>query len=543
MKLTNIFLAATCLLAKIHVALAFMPLYSVTNRRGTCTQLFAAPLAREGDWAAYLDEDTTGLVYFFNKKTGESMWKAPTETFPAVYLTPQQRISAKSKQKEYDEAASKVKAATSSKKGFFGFLMDKPDEALEPSGPVEKKVEPNWFDGLFDKREESELSKAGKPLEELVVSKDTSANPFANIFNTGGEKPSTIIESNFIEDSGAQRVEDGMMDDDTEPRLNVFDLNLNDEINAETQKSNEVAQSSFGFGDLMATLMSKTEDVTEKSSKPKKRVKKAVSKKVITEEVVTIDDAIIAPEITDIKIEISGYVLPHPAKIRWGGEDAIFIKGRTFGVFDGVSGADKKDGVPLYSITLAQEMQATVGEKPHNIKELTSLLSDAAAVADKTATGASTALVASLSETGKLSVLNLGDSYCYVIREGKVFSKSKEIVHYFECPYQLSEDSPDRPKDGTKLNVYVQPGDIILMGTDGVFDNLSDEKILSAVGESPKKASRIAKTLVDLSRTVSLDGDAATPFAKLAKRNGFEEYESGLGGKLDDVSCVVVRCS
>ena len=397
-----------------------------------------------------------------------------------------------------------------------------------------------WFDGLFEKKEERETPKSGKPVEELIVLKDTTVNPFANLFNTGGEKPATIVEANTIEDSGTQIVEDGVMDDDTEPRLNVFDLNLNDEIDAETQKSNEVAQSTFGFGDLMATLLSKTEEITEKSSKPKRKVK-ASSK--ITEEVVTNENAIIAPELTNIKIEMSGYVLPHPAKVRWGGEDAIFTKGRTFGVFDGVSGADKKDGVPLYSITLAQEMQATVGKKPHDIKELTSLLSDAAAVADKSATGASTAIVASLSETGKLSVLNVGDSYCYVIREGKVFSKSKEIVHYFECPYQLSEDSPDRPKDGTKLNVYVQPGDIILMGTDGVFDNLSDEKILNAVAESPKKASRIAKTLVDLSRAVSLDSDAVTPFAKLAKRNGFEEYESGLGGKLDDISCVVVRCS
>ena len=541
MKLTNILLAATCILAKMHVALAFAPFHSVTSRqRGTCGQLFAAPLAREGDWAAYLDEDTTGLVYFFNKKTGESMWKAPTETFPAVYLTPQQRISAKSKQKEYDEAATKAKAIASGKTSFFGFLKEKPKEALESSVSEEKKVEPMWFDGLFEKKEEREMPKSGKPVEELIVLKDTTVNPFANLFNTGGEKPATIVEANTIEDSGTQIVEDGVMDDDTEPRLNVFDLNLNDEIDAETQKSNEVAQSTFGFGDLMATLLSKTEEITEKSSKPKRKVK-ASSK--ITEEVVTNENAIIAPELTNIKIEMSGYVLPHPAKVRWGGEDAIFTKGRTFGVFDGVSGADKKDGVPLYSITLAQEMQATVGKKPHDIKELTSLLSDAAAVADKSATGASTAIVASLSETGKLSVLNVGDSYCYVIREGKVFSKSKEIVHYFECPYQLSEDSPDRPKDGTKLNVYVQPGDIILMGTDGVFDNLSDEKILNAVAESPKKASRIAKTLVDLSRAVSLDSDAVTPFAKLAKRNGFEEYESGLGGKLDDISCVVVRCS
>eukprot|EP00977_Amphora_coffeiformis_P013226 scaffold3408_cov129-Amphora_coffeaeformis.AAC.21 len=30
------------------------------------------PLAMEGDWTAYLDEESTGLIYYFNGKTGES---------------------------------------------------------------------------------------------------------------------------------------------------------------------------------------------------------------------------------------------------------------------------------------------------------------------------------------------------------------------------------------------------------------------------------------------------------------------------------------
>lgn len=42
------------------------------------------PLAREGAWTAYLDEETTGLVYYFNNETGESSWDKPTTTFPEV---------------------------------------------------------------------------------------------------------------------------------------------------------------------------------------------------------------------------------------------------------------------------------------------------------------------------------------------------------------------------------------------------------------------------------------------------------------------------
>jgi protein phosphatase PTC7 len=72
----------------------------------------------------------------------------------------------------------------------------------------------------------------------------------------------------------------------------------------------------------------------------------------------------------------------------------------------------------------------------------------------------------------------LGDSSCVVIRNGKVTAKTKDIQHYFDCPYQLSADSPDRPKDGTKLNLELMKGDLILMGSDGIFDNLPRESKL-----------------------------------------------------------------
>jgi hypothetical protein len=44
------------------------------------------PLGSEGDWTAHLDEDTTGLIYYFNGITGESLWEPPTKSFPKVSL-------------------------------------------------------------------------------------------------------------------------------------------------------------------------------------------------------------------------------------------------------------------------------------------------------------------------------------------------------------------------------------------------------------------------------------------------------------------------
>ena len=62
------------------------------------------PLATEGDWSAYLDDETTGLVYFFNGKTGESVWEPPTDTFPAVKMTRTQERTMKQKRREYEES-------------------------------------------------------------------------------------------------------------------------------------------------------------------------------------------------------------------------------------------------------------------------------------------------------------------------------------------------------------------------------------------------------------------------------------------------------
>jgi protein phosphatase PTC7 len=263
-----------------------------------------------------------------------------------------------------------------------------------------------------------------------------------------------------------------------------------------------------------------------------------VPENIAPEEVVEEEEPV---ELKPITIDMGAYVLPHPAKVRWGGEDAVFTKGRTFGVMDGVSGADKVEGVPLYSKTLVAELKETVGEESLDIRQLSKLLSDAAEIADQTATGASTAIVASISKDGFLRVLNVGDSTCIIIRNGKVAGKSREISHYFECPYQLSVDSPDRPKDGTKWNVELLKGDIILMASDGVFDNMSDEDVAEMVAAGPKPTSVIAKRVADQARKVSVNSNAVTPYAKMAKRYGDPNYSEGVGGKLDDVCCVVVR--
>jgi len=191
-------------------------------------------------------------------------------------------------------------------------------------------------------------------------------------------------------------------------------------------------------------------------------------------------------------------------------------------------------------------MKKKIGKEGLSIKEITDYMTEAKEMADEMATGATTAVVASIGEDNVLRALNLGDSVCLVLRDGAVAARTREIIHFFDCPYQLGDDSPDRPKDGTTLQAEIFPGDIIVAGSDGVFDNLSDADVCDIVGSfGPRaKAAQIAKKIVDKSRVVSLDTSAVTPYSTVARgRSGYDQYKSGRGGKVDDISCVVVKAS
>jgi protein phosphatase PTC7 len=469
------------------------------------TRLFSTPepLVSEGDWAAYLDEENTGLVYYFNSQTGEALWEPPTATFPPVSLAAETRQRAEAKQQEYlqvmnvsDKSTASSSTATNGANGATTFNGDKTavkEASVKEATPVattatatattttvkpqkkEKKKEesPNWFDSFFTK----------------------------NL--NGNNKPASTTATAVTE---PMSVEEDIQEPAVEPE----------------PKSTTKKQAFPMFDSFFKRDKTKNEYLQEIE--------------VDEDEMVTT-----IPRAKPITIDMAAYVLPHPAKASWGGEDAVFTQGRTFGVFDGVSGAEKAYGVPLYSKTMASELKKMVGNDGLSMQEMINCLTRAAITCDQDSTGATTAIIASISQDGFLRALNLGDSTCMVIRNGYIVSKSKEISHYFDCPYQLSIDSPDRPRDGTKMNIELTEGDLVVMGSDGIFDNMFDEDIVSVINESPKRAQAIAKRLSEQSRKLSLNRKAVTPYSQSAKKYGDPDYEGGVGGKVDDVSCVVVR--
>lgn len=95
--------------------------------------------------------------------------------------------------------------------------------------------------------------------------------------------------------------------------------------------------------------------------------------------------------------------------------------------------------------------------------------------------GSSTACVVILNrENSTLYTANIGDSGFMVVRHGRVIHKSEEQQHYFNTPFQLSLPPPgyqqnvlsDQPDSAITNNFPVEDGDVILIATDGVFDNL-----------------------------------------------------------------------
>jgi len=497
-----------------------------TSTKSTCLHdaSLPEPLAEEGTWQAFLDEDTTGLVFYFDTATGESLWEPPTSTFPLVRLPRRKQRLADNLRREYRKERQEMTENSESDsnrnndgEGFFSSVT----AILEV-----EKTEEEQQQQIIDPQEQK---------EEAEEEGEEQPSGWFNIFNVGGS------ETEVIDDSDSASVEERTED---EPKKDWFGSifggqSTTTEENEENEKSdvqrvenkNVLLDSFSPFANLQRQTQQESTSITSQVEK-----ETAVGKT---------EDNVLDESPEAIKIEIGSHILPHPAKVRWGGEDATFIKGRTFGVFDGVSGAEKLDGVPLYSLTLANEMKNMIGINGITVQDMTAYLATAASYADGAATGASTAVVASIGENGFLQALNVGDSCCLVVRDGKITAKTREISHYWECPYQLSEDSPDQPKDGTKLNVELIPGDVIIMGSDGVFDNMSDDILLDLVVNSlplRKGPPPLAKKICDLSRTLSLDKTSVTPYSKQAQRRGDAEYRDGLGGKVDDVSCVVAVC-
>ena len=256
----------------------------------------------------------------------------------------------------------------------------------------------------------------------------------------------------------------------------------------------------------------------------------------------------------------AGFAYPAPDKLRKGaravckremghaGEDAYFVDpdGAGLGVADGVW-QWQEDGVDAgeYARTLMRQAALSVRQGRSAID---ALFDADQAAADANVPGSSTCCIVSFDhESGDLECSLVGDSGILVVRREtatgtpEILLRTPQQEHSFGFPFQLGGN--DTAEDALHFSLGLRAGDVVLAGTDGLFDNLEDAalaaesfRIIDAAEAEglPLRStlSRIAQTLVQKAFSTSMDRMAVTPFSRAAA----EELELCFAGKPDDIA-------
>lgn len=264
--------------------------------------------------------------------------------------------------------------------------------------------------------------------------------------------------------------------------------------------------------------------------------------------------------------------LPHPDKVYYGGEDAYFVSdigGGAMGVADGVGGWQESGVNPAdYSrlfMKLAcaylegKEMFAHDGIERPIIDPRGGLQ---AAHEHTKVPGSATACVMQLDqENGTLEAANLGDSGFVVIRNGKVVARSKPLQHYFDCPLQFGAfpefvEATDTADMADIYSIPLAPGDVIVAGSDGLWDNAYDSEIATLAPRTAGEVQRSADRMAATARTHAADNDFSSPYVREALSQGLDlpwweklvgaTFKNGrfalkqlAGGKMDDITVMV----
>ncbi|KAM4055204.1 stage II sporulation protein E (SpoIIE) domain-containing protein [Hirsutella rhossiliensis] len=288
------------------------------------------------------------------------------------------------------------------------------------------------------------------------------------------------------------------------------------------------------------------------------------------------------------------------------GHDAFFVSrvndsgAVALGVADGVGGwtdsgvnpADFSHGLCDYMAAVAYE-HGPAASTPLTARRLMQKGYDAVCNDGSVHAGGSTACVAIAAPDGILDVANLGDSGFLHLRLNAVNAYSEPQTHAFNTPFQLSLIPPrvaarmaafggtqlsDLPHDADVTHHRVRHGDVLVLATDGVLDNLFNQDILRiasrvmvsggawsmtptgvlcatdsiealvsparpAVGDADNRPERtvtlqslLATELAGAAKAASINAKVDGPFAKDVQK--YYPHERWQGGKVDDI-CVV----
>ncbi|KAL2361568.1 hypothetical protein RJZ56_005525 [Blastomyces dermatitidis] len=305
------------------------------------------------------------------------------------------------------------------------------------------------------------------------------------------------------------------------------------------------------------------------------------------------------------------------------GEDAFFVSkvndepsAVAFGVADGVGGWSESGVDPAdFSHALCSNMAQAALEWNSKLEKVRPRALMQAGYerckADQSIfAGGSTASIGIAHNDGRVELANLGDSGSILCRLAAIHHYSVPQTHDFNTPYQLTLVPPimriqssifggrvfeDLPHHASVTNLKMQHGDVLILATDGVLDNLFNQDILNSITDQmitagawnvtsesgirvaadldkfthegglipePRVSSTLANdpqsqqprsnaqtrhlplqsllalTVVRQAKVASMDRHRDGPFAKQAQR--YYPWDRWRGGKIDDICVIVV---
>jgi len=272
------------------------------------------------------------------------------------------------------------------------------------------------------------------------------------------------------------------------------------------------------------------------------------------------------PATKNLRLVMGAWQIPHPKAARVGGYESFFMSdgGDGAGVFEIADVNPRFCGNPrAVADAAAQAGKSACDRDKFSAHDRPTDRASVALKMGNQATGSCcscAAIVASLdSRTGELGAAKFAGPGCWQFRKGHALSNPTRAVGRTGERDSLS-DHPSHRTGRERLQTHkfeLQEGDLIVLASDGVWDNLLDQEICGLVDWtiSPLEAQQVyrestgalrgggshctdpvdvAAALAHAAHCRARDNSAQTPFSDRAREYGV--YHSG--GRMDDITVV-----
>lgn len=240
-------------------------------------------------------------------------------------------------------------------------------------------------------------------------------------------------------------------------------------------------------------------------------------------------------------------------------EDAFFNNENVLGVADGIGSLSTDFGISSkdFSHELMSKCEALSKHlRPKIHKSFCKEIVNQAYTSLENGGGA-TVCLAALSGR-QLNILNLGDSGLILLRFDKKFKivfQTTPKYHKNNVPYQLTRkftlkqtnlikdfkvnlEKTDTVEDADEFLISTVPGDLLIMGTDGLWDNLHSQEICKIVEQY--KTLPISKIAAVLAKVAKIRTAGVSKSFNFFDKQAVNENEC-VGGKLDDITVIVAQ--